>query len=121
MTACNSSDNTAADTDNAEPILTKIVGFTAWNMDTTATLAIAHGCTLADIRRVTVKLFNNAGTAVYECPTPSTDDLALDLSMTSIDATNVNLRRRASPGIFDAAGFNAAYGYLLIDYIAAGQ
>ena len=121
MTACNSSDNTAADTDNAEPILTKIVGFTAWNMDTTATLAVAHGCTLADIRRVTVKLFNNAGTAVYECPTPSTDDLALDLSMTSIGATNVNLRRRASPGIFDAAGFNAAYGYLLIDYIAAGQ
>lgn len=120
MAACDSNTNVAADTANSEPIIRKIVGFTAWNMDTTATLAIAHGCTLADIRAVKVVLFNNGGTAVYDCPTPSSDDLALDLSMTSIDATNINLRRRATPGIFDAAGFNAAYGYVVIDYIAAG-
>ena len=54
--------------DGVSGLKTKIVELGDWNMDTTATLAVAHGLTLADIRCVTGIVRNDAATHMHMIP-----------------------------------------------------
>lgn len=103
---------------------TKIVDFTAWDMDSAATKTVAHGLTAANIKSATGVVFNNAGTAWFPIggfdDTPPADVIAFGKAGGSgpsgaMDATNVYLVRGSD---FDLAAYNAAYGSITITYEA---
>lgn len=96
----------------------KIINIGDWDMDTDATVAVAHGVTdFTKVRNISVMILDDSGTVM----------LPLDLYSGSVvmggvfnlDATDVTLVRTAT-GIFDDPGFNSiSYnrGYITIDFI----
>src|SRR3990167_1532805 len=97
-------------------LITKILTFTGWNMDTTDTKAVAHGLAaglwdnIADVKAV---ILNNSGSALY-----SLEGVGIggELGgMIIIDSVNVSLYRTTG-GRFDSASFNAATGMIVIRY-----
>lgn len=96
-----------------------IVEIDDWDMDATATLAVAHSLTLANIRAVNVTIRNDADTAYYTLPAFPSAFTDADCVLSSIDETNVNLSRSAT-GLFNSTDFNATSfnrGWIIIDYI----
>lgn len=81
-------------------IQVKSVDIGDWNMDATASVSIAHGLTLANIRSVTVLIKHDSGSPVAVFPFGSSDDEIY------LDATNVVLTREAG-GPFDGTGYDA--------------
>ncbi len=87
-----------------------------WDMDTTASVAIAHGLTLSKIRSVSALIRNDAGTVLY--PLIGHDGAAAAAMIETIDATNINIIRAAG-GDFDGADFDSTSynrGWIKIDY-----
>jgi len=93
----------------------KILSFTAWNMDTSASKSVAHGLTHSKICGVRAVVFSNAGTLGYAVGGWSSEGATVDLFM-NFDDTNIILQRFAT-GYFDSASYNAAYGKIIVDYI----
>lgn len=91
-----------------------------WNMDSTATVAIAHG--LPDfnkIVRVSAVVRNDDGNAVYTISGDATSNLEAWVGLT--DATNINLVRKES-GSFDSVNFDATSynrGRVMVEWIPA--
>ncbi len=91
------------DLNNGPPgsIEKKIIEMGDWNMDSTASITVAHGLTLADIREVSVQMRDDAATTHYQW---SYDNVAAGFFTT--DGTNVTLVRTAA-GVFDSTNFDA--------------
>lgn len=100
----------------------KSVDIGDWNMDSTLSVAVAHGVgDFKKIRSVEVVIRNDADSTYYKLETPDISGTGvMDGGVDSIDATNINLSRRAT-GQFDNTSFNdTAYnrGFVTITYIA---
>jgi hypothetical protein len=93
----------------------KVIPIGTWNMDTTASVAVAHGVTLANIRSVSFVIIDDAGTFVTNGLNPVS--FATDASLLA-DATNITLARR-SGGVYDDAAYDGSgnRGYIVIDYV----
>lgn len=100
---------------NAE-VLTKIIPIGNWNMQTTGTLAVAHGLTLSKIRSVSAMINIDTSNALYPLTglvntTPGGSAFA--------DATNINLFRfsdaqaayTGSLSAYENASFSAVAGF----------
>lgn len=91
---------------------------TGWNMDTTHVAQIAHGLTLANIRRISVAIKSNSDVITNFLGTlysPVGVSLG-DGGSFAIGTTYINLYRKVS-GYYDAADFNAATAYVEIVYV----
>lgn len=88
-----------------------------WNMDTTNSVAIAHGLTLSKIRSVSALIINDAGTQRTAIAGFSLA-IGSGVSINAIDATVVNLSRELG-GIFDSANYDSTgfnRGHVIITY-----
>lgn len=92
------------------PLREKIIT-TTWNMDTTASIAVAHGvANFLNIRRVDAVVLNNTNVAMVNIRGIA------DASIGFIDATEISLSRD-NGGFFDSASYNAATVHVIISYI----
>jgi hypothetical protein len=99
-----------------------------WNMDSTATLAVAHGLSGTEyltIREISVFIRNDANDTIYPLGYLNTEDVSgIDgyEGVLSIDSTNINLRRsnnassRFDNTNFDSTSYNR--GWIRIGYTA---
>lgn len=103
--------------DTVAPLNSKIIEIGDWNMDSTASLNVAHGLTYSKIRMVSAIIRSDDGTVLYPLtPAYITDQ---DASIAAIDATNVVLNRYGT-GSFDNANFDATSynrGWVTIHYV----
>jgi hypothetical protein len=108
--------NSIVDQGGGTHLKEKIIEIGDWNMDTTASVSVAHGLTLSTIRAVDVIIrpdddVNRLG-IYYATAGVSNGDF-------TVDATNVTLSRTAG-GSFDSANYNATSfnrGYIVILYV----
>lgn len=115
--------NSLAETNAQDEIKVKRINIEDWDMNVSvggsATKAVAHGLTLANIRGITVEIVNDAGSASYDNGTPSSGGTEVDFWIESRDASNINLKIRTG-GQFDNADFDddSSYirGYIMIWY-----
>jgi hypothetical protein len=91
-----------------------------WNMDSTASIGVAHGLTLANIRAISALLRDDANTTYYAMPwmnvAPGASSSADGIS---VGATNVNLDRTTG-GFFDNTNFDATTfnrGWITVSYV----
>lgn len=85
----------------------KVIEIGDWNMDSTATVTVAHGLTMSDIRFVDVMVRNDANTACYQLSSDTTPaDQNGSGAGVGVDATNVNLERILG-GEFNGTDFNS--------------
>lgn len=82
----------------------KVIDIGDWNMDTTASVNVAHGLTLANIRSVHVLVRNDADTSYYDS-IGWVSSLLADL-FHSTNGTNV-VPQRLTAGFFDSATFDS--------------
>lgn len=102
----------------SEVLKTKVVEIGDWNMDTTATLAVAHGLTASNIRSVEVIIRHDNGTDQYRLDAIDSGE-TVEGGVESIGSTNINLRRVAS-GLFDGTNFDSTSfnrGYVHIKHV----
>lgn len=95
----------------------KIIPIGDWNMDTTTTVAVAHGLDFTKIRSIQVFIRNDDNDELYP----------LDFHATATD-TNIYYARtsdvflgRADGGYFDGVDFDSTSynrGWIIIDYVA---
>jgi len=93
----------------------KVIDIVDWNMDTTATKAVAHGLPdISKIRSVRVAIRNDDSTAVYELVRSNTSGVHNGGWIDSINVTNVNLGRidAATNGLFDSTDFDSTGGFI---------
>jgi len=97
-------------------LLKKVVDIGDWNMDSTASVSVAHGLTLAKIRAYDVFIRNDSGelwrTTQYDATT-------FISAYAKADATNIVITRY-SPSFFDSTDFNATSynrGWIIIEYV----
>lgn len=112
--------NAGIQTDGVNTLKTKIIDIGDWNMDSTASVNIAHGLTLANIRSVVVNVRDDTTSSLRDI----TNEFSVDSSITdgawSLGSTNVTIERVAAGG-FDSAGYNATSfnrGWITITYVA---
>jgi hypothetical protein len=108
-------------TDGANVLKTKVIDIGDWDMTTatgTATVAIAHGLTLADIRSIDVGIYADGGGTIRPLDYNVAGNTCAGYWYT--DATNVNLGRVAGGSFdgtqYDSTSFNR--GWITITYIA---
>ena len=104
------------------PFLRKVLNIGDWNMDSTASISVAHGLTASKIRGVTGYIRSDSGLSSYPVSLGSVSPAATDaeVTITQVNSTNVLLSRR-SGGVFDMADFDSVSynrGWLMIDYVA---
>lgn len=105
-----------AGTGNAT-LLKKVVNIGDWNMDTTASVNVAHGLTLAKIYSVSVMI--RTDTESLHQMLVATDSSGAIGGWFSTDATNV-VCNRTTGGMFDNTALDATSynrGYVVIEYI----
>lgn len=97
----------------------KVIEMGDWNMDTTTTLAVAHGLTLSKIRALDGLVRSDDASTFY--PPSRIDSSGLFTTgwgIESVDGTNVNLRR-IDPGSFSNTSFDSTSfnrGWVLVWY-----
>ncbi|MEE9451103.1 MAG: hypothetical protein V3V72_13720 [Ignavibacteriaceae bacterium] len=99
--------------------LTKIVDIDDWNMDGTSSITVAHGVTLAKIRKVYALIRNDANDTYYPLDTVAVGASASAGGVISMNASNITIGRTTS-GLFDSTDFNATSynrGWVTIEYI----
>jgi hypothetical protein len=109
--------------DAVTKVKSKIIEIGDWDMDAsvdgTASLAVAHGVTAANIRSVDAIIRNDAGDTFYPLNTLA-GQTNVQFSLNSIDATNLNLGIRTA-GFFDGTDFDTDTGYnrgwVLLSYV----
>jgi hypothetical protein len=100
---------------------TKIIDIGDWDMDATATVNIAHGLTMTNIRVMEAFIQSDGSAGVYPLNrvlNPTTPTLQGSVSVA--DSTNITLHRTTG-GIFDSINFDATSfnrGWITIIYIA---
>jgi len=98
----------------------KIIEIGDWNMDSTASISVAHGLTLSKIMAVSAIIRNDADSTRYQVPPLPVAVASFAVRISTIDATNVGLAREAG-GFFDAnTDYDATSynrGWLVIWYI----
>lgn len=112
--ATNATAATTATTATKHGVLNvKVVDIGDWNMDTTASVNVAHGVTWSKIRSITVSIWND-DSVLYTFFDGST-------TSPSVYANSVNvILTRITSGFFDSVNFNATSfnrGYVTIWYI----
>ena len=111
--------DTIRDSANAVDLQVKVVNIGDWNMSAAtgvATVNVAHGLTLANIRSCNVLIRNDADTIRSVWSGPDGTLTNLDGRIGDIDATNVELRRTTG-GFYDGTTYNdTSYnrGFILI-------
>lgn len=96
---------------------TKVIDIGDWNMDATTQVLVAHGLTLANIRRISVTIRDDVPNNFYDFPAAS--NTATSAEFIAITATNVDLNRAVS-GFFDTTAFDSTSynrGWITIDYV----
>jgi hypothetical protein len=103
-------------------VKTKIINIGDWNMDTTATLNVAHGLgsLFKKIKSISVIVRNDADTTYYDFTRGTTVGLVQG-QVNTIDSTNIALERLAVglSGVFDDAAFDSTSynrGWITIVY-----
>jgi hypothetical protein len=101
-------------------LLTKIVDIGDWNMDTTASVSVAHGLNNADIRSVQVIIRNDANNARLNLASAGTYNTTSS-STAFFGGINTNIKMdRQLGGLFDSANYDATSfnrGWIVIQYI----
>lgn len=101
---------------NGENMRMKVIDIGDWNMDTVASVNVAHGLTLANIRTIQFIIRNDANDTYY--PLEYYGDAACS-GYWKVDATNVILSKYAGEFFdgeaFDATSFNR--GWVTIWYV----
>ena len=118
MTATSTELNSGCDGMGVSIPRQKVLEIGDWNMDSSLSVAVAHGLTLAKIIGVRGIIRDDAGTTHYPI-TQMRDYAACEVAITHIDATNVNLTRNGVD-FFDSASFDSTSynrGWLVVDYI----
>lgn len=94
----------------------KIVNIGVWDMNTTASVTVAHGLTLLSIRAVDALIYDSDGNFKYRLDYLDGANVQAG-AVGAIDATNVTLKRLEG-GFFDSVDFQGAgnRGYLTIRY-----
>lgn len=96
--------------------LVKVLDIGDWNMDSTATINVAHGLTLAKIRAVYVTIRDDADTSYFTLEYNNGTEVYGHYLLSS---SNVGLTREASSP-FDSANFDATSfnrGWIIIWYV----
>jgi hypothetical protein len=96
----------AIQVDNSIQLRTKILEIVNWDMAGTATKDVSHGLTLANIRKVEIKIINDAQTEMYDFT-----DWNGAFSSYIIQATQIRMGRYAL-GPFNSADFNSTGGFV---------
>lgn len=95
----------------------KVIPIGDWNMDTTDSVAIAHGLTLSNIRRINGIIRRDDDSTYYDGTyRGSSDEPGCRFFA---DATNINIGRYQT-GFFDNSNFDSTSfnrGWIVIDYI----
>lgn len=108
--------------DGTNKINTKIINIGDWNMDTTDSVNVAHGLTLANIRVVEGTIRNDAGDTFY----PIAEALisagsAVNGAYAHANATNIVIQRLLN-GFFDGSaafdGTSYNRGWVVITYVS---
>jgi hypothetical protein len=84
-------------------LATKVLDIGSWNMDTTVSVAVAHGLTTSDIRSIVVTIRSDTGDVfdgVYEGSANNKNG-----TFTGADATNISISRNGTE-VFDSANFD---------------
>jgi hypothetical protein len=99
----------------------KVLEIGDWNMETTTYVYVAHGLTLSQIIGARALIRSDYGNYKYPFPNEYDDiQTDLELEITGINSTTVNLKRLTS-GYFDgnsdfnATGYNR--GWVIVDYL----
>lgn len=93
---------------NHSTYLTTVIQIGDWNMDSTASVNVAHGLTLSKIRTIEVKIRDDSAAGVYPIDIA---DLTTGLTdgNCQANATNIVIARRTG-GLFDSASYDST-GY----------
>jgi len=110
----------AAVSDGTNIIKTKIIDIGDWNMDSTNSVTIAHGLTLANIRSVSAIIRDDADTfSVPLTPGNIISGTEVDIWISTINSTTIALLRRAGSSFdgpsFDSTSYNR--GWVTITYV----
>lgn len=92
---------------------TSVIDIGDWDMDTTATVNVAHGITQSKLRSIAVTVRDDLGVTYSDLAASDTDGCTI-----SAGATNISLTRAAS-GPYDNTSFNATSynrGWIVIQY-----
>lgn len=109
--------NGGIQTDGANTLKTKVIDIGDWNMDTTATVSVAHGLTWTSIRKISVIIRDDVPDYYYDFP--SYFD-GTTWEYVRADSTNIILQRSTS-GVFDSVVYDSTSynrGWIIITYIA---
>lgn len=108
------------DTGDDNTLKFKVVEIGDWNMDSTASVSVAHGVSSEqNIRGVQVFVRHDTSSVIYPL-TRASGASSVSGSISSVNATNVNLDRFAS-GAFDSTDFDSTSfnrGWIYIWYTA---
>lgn len=105
-------------TDGVNILKTKIIDIGNWNMDSTASIGVAHGLIYGNIRAVTALIRSDADTTHYDIDYANESGTGDNGSR--VNSLNVVLIRRTG-GFFDQVDFDAGSynrGWITITYIA---
>jgi hypothetical protein len=106
--------------DGTNHIKTKIIDIGDWNMDTTDTVLITHGMTLAKIRAVSATIRNDADTSYQPCTTGRVATVnEIECYIHTISSTTISLSRRGT-GVFDSTDYDSTSynrGWITITYV----
>jgi hypothetical protein len=97
---------------------TKVIEIGDWNMDTTSSVAVAHGLTLADIRTVTVIIRDDSEAFLYSFFGSVSSSYARGTYQ--VESANITLQR-VTNGLFDSPFYNSTSfnrGWITIMYEA---
>lgn len=109
--------NGGIQTDGTNTFKIKLISIGDWDMDATASVAIAHGLTYANILDVSAAIRNDTDTLRYNLGDTTAGAIA---SWITWGATNINLEREAA-GPFDHVDFNSTSfnrGWITVTYLA---
>jgi len=108
--------------DGTSTFAVKVLEIGDWDMDGTASVAVAHSISSAigKIRRVSVTIRDDAGSVERDLTNANSSGVVN--GAINWDVTNVNLTRTAS-GTFDSVSYNATTynrGFITIEYMTNG-
>lgn len=102
---------------NGSNMRMKVIEIGDWNMNSTATLDVAHGLTITNIRTIQVMIRDDYDSELWELD--DHDTTGGQLGYVYLDATNVKMGR-AESGKFDTSDYNATSfnrGWITIWYL----
>jgi hypothetical protein len=112
--------NIAGDEGPMANLKTKVIEIGNWNMDTTASVSIAHGLAIDDIRSVDFIVRSDDGLTRYTNAARAFG-ATLSVYIASITATNINLMRDTGSAVDDPAWDDSPYnrGWITVNYVVS--